>query len=459
MKKLAFSKVHFRPQHILVLTFLFILSCSKDEPMEIDEEEPNSGPVVYPPYTLPVVSVDTYNQEIPDEPKIPGIMQVSDRGNELFQGPIGIERRGQSSQSFPKKQYGVETKDASNQDLDVSILDMPLEEDWILYAPYSDKSLMRNVLAYDIARSMGRYASRTQFVNMKLNGLNQGIYVFMEKLKRDVNRINIDRLKPDENDGENLTGGYILKIDKGPDNDPQTHFVSSYTDVPGSSIRFFYDTPDYDEITAAQKEYIENYMYDFETALQSENFANPETGYRAYIDVESFVDFLIVNEVSNNVDAYRISTWVTKDKNSKLSMGPVWDFNLGFGNANYCGGGQTDVWSFEFNQRSAGDFWNVPFWWEKLMSDPYFRTQLKNRWESLRSGALSTGQLMGTIDSYYDTLNNLENAERNFQRWPILGEWVWPNQFVGSTYEEEVNYLKDWLNQRLTWMDAQISQF
>ena len=200
-------------------------------------------------------------------------------------------------------------------------------------------------------------------------------------------------------------------------------------------------------------------MYDFETALQSENFANPETGYRAYIDVESFVDFLIVNEVSNNVDAYRISTWVTKDKNSKLSMGPVWDFNLGFGNANYCGGGQTDVWSFEFNQRCAGDFWNVPFWWEKLMSDPYFRTQLKNRWESLRSGALSTGQLMGTIDSYYDTLNNLENAERNFQRWPILGEWVWPNQFVGSTYEEEVNYLKDWLNQRLTWMDAQISQF
>ena len=231
MKKLAFSKVHFRPQHILVLTFLFILSCSKDEPMEIDEEEPNSGPVVYPPYTLPVISVDTYNQEIPDEPKIPGIMQVSDRGNELFQGPIGIERRGQSSQSFPKKQYGVETKDASNQDLDVSILDMPLEEDWILYAPYSDKSLMRNVLAYDIARSMGRYASRTQFVNMKLNGLNQGIYVFMEKLKRDVNRINIDRLKPDENDGENLTGGYILKIDKGPDYDPQTHFVSSYTDV------------------------------------------------------------------------------------------------------------------------------------------------------------------------------------------------------------------------------------
>ena len=93
------------------------------------------------------------------------------------------------------------------------------------------------------------------------------------------------------------------------------------------------------------------------------------------------------------------------------------------------------------------------------MSDPYFRTQLKNRWESLRSGALSTGQLMGTIDSYYDTLNNLENAERNFQRWPILGEWVWPNQFVGSTYEEEVNYLKDWLNQRLNWMDAQISQY
>ncbi|MGB1044566.1 MAG: CotH kinase family protein, partial [Flavobacteriaceae bacterium] len=212
MKYTVFSKVYIRPQHTLLLIFLFILSCSKDEPMEIDEEEPSSGPVVYPPYTLPLVSVDTYNQEIPDEPKIPGIMQVSDRGNELFQGPIGIERRGQSSQSFPKKQYGLETKDASNQDLDVSILDMPLEEDWILYAPYSDKSLMRNVLAYDIARSMGRYASRTQFVNMKLNGLNQGIYVFMEKLKRDDNRININKLKPDENEGEDVTGGYIIKI-------------------------------------------------------------------------------------------------------------------------------------------------------------------------------------------------------------------------------------------------------
>ena len=412
---------------------------------------------------LPIARVNTFaGQEIPDEPKIDAEFQLQQQGQTLFTGRIGIEIRGQSSQMFPKKQYGFETRNEQNEGIDVSLLGFPEEEDWIFHAPYSDKSLMRNALIYDLSRAIGRYTTRVQYIDFYLNGRYDGLYLLMEKLKRDKNRIDLNNLKENENTGEDLTGGYILKIDKESEYTTQNMFESQF-DPPlatgGQQIRFLYEDPDPDDITPAQREYISNYVHGFEAALASENFADPELGYAAYIDVDSFVDFFVLNELAQNVDGFRLSTWLVKDKNEKLAMGPIWDFNLAFGNANYCGGNATDVWTYQFNQRCSGDFWLVPFWWNRLLEDPNFKAKVKERWQALRADAFAEQAIMGRIDAYVNQLSETNNITNNFARWPVLGAYVWPNDFIGATYEQEVDYLKGFISQRLNWLDAQIGQF
>jgi spore coat protein CotH len=412
---------------------------------------------------LPIARVTTLEgQNIPDEPKIEAELLLQQQGQTLFTGRIGIEIRGQSSQMFPKKQYGFETRNDQNEGIDVSLLGFPEEEDWIFHAPYSDKSLMRNALIYDLSRAIGRYTTRVQYIDFYLNGRYDGLYLLMEKLKRDKNRIDLNNLKEDENTGEDLTGGYILKIDKESEYTTQNMFESRF-DPPlatgGQQIRFLYEDPDPDDITPAQREYISNYVHGFEAALASENFADPELGYAAYIDVDSFVDFFLLNELAQNVDGFRLSTWLVKDKNKKLAMGPIWDFNLAFGNANYCGGNATDVWTYQFNQRCSADFWLVPFWWNRLLEDPNFKAKVKERWQALRADAFAEQALMGRIDAYVTQLSETNNITNNFARWPVLGAYVWPNNFIGATYEQEIDYLKGFISQRLNWLDAQIGQF
>lgn len=445
---------------LLLFVSLLFVACSKDT-LPGDNQ---GGEVVYeyPENALPLVAIYTQNVTIPDEPKIQAILKISDRGEPLFEGPVGIETRGQSSQYFyPKKQYGFETRSTEDfeLDVDVSLLGLPEEEDWILQAPYGDKSLMRNVLTYSLSEDMGRYASRTRYVNLNLNDQNDGVYVLMERLKRDVNRIDINELRPVENEGSTLTGGYILKIDKGTEINPTTAFASKYTSSEQSVIHFLYESPDAETITAAQKDYIQRYINDFEDALQSENFTDANEGYKAYIDVDSFVDFFILTELGNNVDGYRLSTWLTKDRDEKLKMGPVWDFNLAYGNANYCAAERYDVWAYRLSDRCPGDFYPVPFWWMRLMQDPAFKEAVKTRFTSLRQGVLSDASIAAKIEQYRELLDSSNNAGYNFSRWPILGEWVWPNFFVGQTYSEEVDYLKEWTLNRTAWLDEQISQF
>jgi hypothetical protein len=445
---------------LLLFVSLLFVACSKDT-LPGDNQ---GGEVVYeyPENALPLVAIYTQNVTIPDEPKIQAILKISDRGEPLFEGPVGIETRGQSSQYFyPKKQYGFETRSIEDfeLDVDVSLLGLPEEEDWILQAPYGDKSLMRNVLTYSLSEDMGRYASRTRYVNLNLNDQNDGVYVLMERIKRDVNRIDINELRPVENEGSALTGGYILKIDKGTDINPTTAFASKYTSSEQSVIHFLYETPDAETITTAQKDYIQRYISDFEDALQSENFTDANEGYKAYINVDSFVDFFILTELGNNVDGYRLSTWLTKDRDEKLKMGPVWDFNLAYGNANYCAAERYDVWAYRLSDRCPGDFYPVPFWWMRLMQDPAFKEAVKTRFTSLRQGVLSDASIAAKIEQYRELLDSSNNAGYNFSRWPILGEWVWPNFFVGQTYKEEVDYLKEWTLNRTAWLDEQISQF
>lgn len=416
---------------------------------------------------LPIIIISTNGQFIPNEPKITADMGIIDNGpgvrNKLtdarnnYNGKIGIEVRGSSSQSFPKKQYGIELRDATGNGISASLLGMPAEEDWVLFAPYNDKSLMRDVLAYKLGRDMGRYAPRTKYCELILDGQYQGVYVLIEKIKRDNNRVDIARLDPAEISGDDVTGGYIIKIDKESGSGNGGWYSEYFPPNRSGSQRIYYqyDYPKASEISQPQREYIKNFMGNFEAVLASTTFNDLYNGYSNYIDVDSFIDYFIINEVSKNVDGYRLSTYMYKDKESnggKLHMGPIWDYNLGFGNADYCTKGDPEGWVTNFNNLCNQDFWLIPFWWDRLQMDGAYRNKLALRWETLRQNELKTERIHAYIDSVANVLN-VEAQQRNFQRWPVLNRYVWPNYFIGPTFQSEVSWLKGWVAQRMDWLD------
>lgn len=429
-------------------------------------------PVNFESSNLPIIKIDTKGAYIPDEPKINAHMGIIDNGPDIinnindpfndYDGPIGIEMRGSSSQAlFPKKQYAVELWTEAGQDTSASILGLPEEEDWVLNGPYSDKSLIRNFLTYKLGEDLGWYAPRTRLVEVYLNEAYLGVYILTEKIKRDKNRVDISNLNPDENSGDDLTGGYIVKLDK---YDGATEGLGWYSPIPPSimsqnqAIHYQYHYPKEDEITADQRNYIENYITEFEQTLNGPNFTDPRDGYQKFINVNSFIDFSIINELSKNVDGYRLSTFIYKDKDSKdekLYLGPIWDFNLAFGNADYCEGGETRGWAWDFNKICSGDHWLIPFWWRRLLRDPGYVLQYQNRWAELRQGIYSNETILNYIDSVAYILE--EPQQRNYTKWPILNEHIWPNNYVGGTYANEINYLKNWITQRLAWLDTNIA--
>ena len=420
------------------------------------------SPFVFNESNLPIVVIDTDGQEILDDPRIVVHMGIIDNDSAInniddpfngYDGLISIEIRGSSSQMFPKKQYALETQDIDGENLNVSILGMPEENDWILHAPYSDKSLLRNFLAYELARDMGRYASRTRFCELVINGDYKGLYIFMEKIKRDNNRVDISKLNPDETTGDDLTGGYIVKVDKwdGENNDGWWS-ASPLPEYDGTWYQYHYPKPD--DIVDEQKDYINNYITDFELLLASEAYNDPDAGYYDQVNLESFIDVSLMSEISKNVDAYRLSAYMYKDKDSedgRLTMGPIWDYNLAFGNADYYAGWDPMGWQMDADL--GEDYFQIPFWWYRIWDDETFRNAFNQRWQELRQTVFSEEYIMNMIDS---TIAVIDEAQvRNFQRWPILDEYVWPNAYVGGSYENEIDYLTDWITDRLEWIDEQ----
>lgn len=422
-----------------------------------------------PPLTaseLAIFSIQTNGQNIQNEPKTLCDLKVfwnSDNSvNDIFQTPhyngkIGIEFRGSSSSSFPKQSFGFETWDGSSQAINVPLVNFPTESDWILSANYSDKSLMNNVLSYHLFRQMGHYAPRTKFAELLINDQYQGVYVFMEKIKRDSGRVDVSKLTTLDVAGPDLTGGYIIKIDKftGSGGGGWNSNYQCISPNPGD-IFFQYEYPNDATITAQQSYYIQQYVDSFETALFNGPYGMENQGWRKYADEASFIDYLLVNELSKNVDGYRLSTYLSKSKitkGGKLAIGPVWDYDLGYGNANYCEGSTPEGWAFNFNYVCGNGGGQVPFWWDRLTNqDELFRDKLACRYQELRTSLFDINYLFDYIDS---TVNFMQQAvARNFETWNILGSYVWPNpEPVPTTYSSEIQELKEWLVSRLDWMD------
>lgn len=411
---------------------------------------------------LPIIVINTNGQNIVDDPKImadmgiihnaSGVNNITDPFNH-YNGKIGIELRGQSSQSFPMKSYGIELWNASGSSVDQALFGLPKESDWVLYAPFTDKTLMRNFLAYTMSREMGHWAANCRFVELVVNNDYKGIYVFMEKIKRNGGRVNISKINPADISGDALTGGYIFSIDKEADGWYSSFLTPNSTR--GQRIQFSFVTPKLSAIAPAQAAYIKTYVDSFELALNSPQFKDPVNGWRKFADENSFIDYFIVNEVSRNVDGYRLSTYLYKDRQSKggkIMAGPVWDYDLAFRNANYCQGSDISGWAVDFNKNCPEDFWQVPFWWYRLMQDETFLSKLRCRWKQLRQTSLSLSRINVLVDSVV----NLTTAarQRHFARWPILGVYIWPNpQPIATSYTGEINYLTAWITERLNWID------
>lgn len=414
--------------------------------------QPPPEPLNFTSSNLPIIVITTPGgQGIPDDPKLSATMGVIDNGpgnrNNLtdpfnnFNGRIGIETRGESSQMFPKKSYAFETRDAGGGNLNVELLGFPAENDWILYAPYTDKSMVRNDITFKLSRDMGRYASRTRACEVVLNGDYQGVYILMEKIKVDNNRVDIASLNSDEISGDDVTGGYILRIDKWDLNDYPAWNVGG--------IDFQYFDPAGEDMPIQQQNYIKNFISSVNQSITGSGYTNPLTGYAKYIDVGSFIDHMLISELGKNVDGYRFSTYMYKDKDSnggKLVLGPLWDFNLAYGNVDYNPAVQDAEGGWLYNDFRVS-------WFPRLMLDRNFQNKMKTRWVALRADELSNTRITYLIDSLAAGLS--EAQIRNYQRWPILGEYVWPNQnWENNTYQDEVAYVKTWIIDRANWMDA-----
>jgi hypothetical protein len=419
---------------------------------------------------LPIVIINTNGVEIPDEPKIEGLMGIIDNGpgnvnNQYdppndYNGHIGIEIRGQSSQMFPKKSYGFETRDEQGNNLNVPLLGMPEENDWILYAPYSDKSMLRNFISFYMGSKLDPYCSRIAYCEVIVNNEYMGVYMLMEKIKKDENRVSIATLNPEDISGDELTGGYMLKVDKiDPDFIYGEDGWKSYPSPPypnAMNITFQYYYPKAGDIVQQQRSYIQDYISTAENALTGSIFSDPENGYNKYLNTGSFIDQMILAEIAKEVDNYRYSTYFYKEKDSdggKLFAGPAWDFNLGYANVDYWSAG-VEYYGWQYNLVEANE-WSIMFWWKRLMEDPYYRNLLKTRWYQLRENELSNDNLAFAIDSVLTYID--EAQQRNYEKWPILGTYIWPNyNWEGNDYDDEVAFFENWFFNRLDWIDSNI---
>lgn len=391
---------------------------------------------------LPIVIIETDEYGIPGRRyEVIARMKIINNGegnynkpddtNYEYNGRIRIEVRGESSSDFPKKSYDLETQLENGQNFNVPLLGMPRENDWILQGPYADKSQIRNTLVYELGRKQGHWNPRSEFVELILNGELMGLYCFREKIKRDSCRVDLANLRTEDIDGMQLTGGYIFKYDKG-----------------SSSIQIVY--PNSDKLQEEQDNYIRDYMKEYYEVLNSNDFLDPETGYRKYINDSSLIDYVVINELTKNADSYLYSTYFHKDRDDhdgRIKFGPLWDYDLGFGNTIFQNGDKRTGWQFAVPTNNRLKL-------TRLFQDTGLVELFQDEWFRQRELYLNDDSIFNRIDELVEYLQPA--IERNYLVWPIIDESLfWPAYMV-SDYEEEINTLKSYIADRTTWIDDAI---
>lgn len=408
---------------------------------------------------LPVVVVDNFGRgRFPSSSSLDAFLTMFEPGeggrtqwdNEpTLTTRSALKIRGSSTAGREKASYTVELRDEFGEDKDVEVLGFSEESDWILYGAYNfDRALMRNAFIYDLSNQVGRYATRSRFVELFVvddsNPLSMqhyaGVYSWMEKIKRGNDRVDVEGLDPSDVEVPAVTGGYMLKIDR-PDPGDSGFSVGSNSRY-AQSLR--YVDPKEEEIELPerdpQEQYIRGFMNDFVQSLAGNDFADPETGFRQFIDVDGWIDHHLLNVLAKNVDALRLSTYMYKPRNGRLVMGPIWDFDRAMDS--YDGRDDNpETW----NGTGDGTRYFEYIWWERLFEDPEFWQQYRDRWFELRKGPFSEENIHAIIDGMAAEL--VEAQERNFQRWNL--------SLRSGTWEAEVDHLKDWLSRRLVWIDSQ----
>lgn len=418
---------------------------------------------------LPLVLIQTLGQQIVPDTKINCLMDIKYNGlgqltyltdsANVYHGQIGIEIRGATSAGYPQRPYNIETRTASGANNNVSLLGMPAENDWVLLSNFNDRSLVRNTLAYKLFGDMGHYSVRTSLCEVIIDSIYKGIYVFGEKIKRDPHRLAISQLNRNDTTGDQLSGGYILEQNHWNANNS---FQSNYSpiDHPGFDIHFLYRYPGPDSIHATQRAYIAGYVDSLEDALYGSNYADPVNGYRKYLDVPSFIDYFIINELSRNNDGFKKSVYFHKDrfsKGGKLKAGPVWDFDWAWKTMATCAlfdKNDGSGWAHRINDCPTDNY--SCGYYIRLLQDSSFANELRCRWEDYRNNLLDTVNLFHYIDSIGNRVQFAQ--ERHFKKWPILGmSGPAPEvNAIATTYAAELDTLKHWIATRIQWLDANL---
>ena len=377
---------------------------------------------------LPRILIDTNNTPINSKDDyVEGFVTV--KGGLGFEDiamqEMKIRGRGNSTWSHPKKPYQLKS------DSKTPMLNMLKDKKWLFLAEYSDKSLIRNKISLDIgAMSRLEYTPKGEYAEVFLNDEYNGTYLIAQKVEVKSNRLNL----PDN--------GYLVEIDQDYRLDADDVFFKPtiFTQKHNENV-FNIKEPSVDYNTAAF-DLIKDYINNFEAALFGANFKDAQIGYQAYIDLPSFIDWYLVQEIAKSVDAkYYSSIYFNYIPGNKIKMGPLWDFDLSYGNVDYA------------NSQYTNGFWiKENPWYKRLFEDPAFESEVKERFMYFYN---NTNVILDKIDEY---AKQLERAQgKNYEKWPTLGTYVWPNPVYFDTHAEEVSHLKDWVTKRMEWLHGEFN--
>ena len=381
---------------------------------------------------LPTVSIHTLNNEIPydKEHQIESqLMIISNDGTKLLSEPGTTRERGNGSRTFPKRPWRIKFDKKQN------VLDAPAKaKKWTLIPNYSDKTLMRNLLAFELSRRFGLpYTPYGTAVDVLMNGEYKGCYQLCDQVEINKNRVNITEMTPNDNQGSALTGGYLIEVDAYANQE-----VSWFKSGKGNPVTI--KSPDEDEITANQTQYIRNF------------FNQMEKQWATYLDVNSFLRHFLVGELSGNTDTYW-SVYMYKERDEDLlHVGPVWDFDLAFENDNrtYPINKKTK-YVYQDGGSCAG---NMRTFVNNIVNDASAGSQLLAIWGEARQNGLNEEKLLAFIDRW---AAELEQSQRlNFLRWPVMNQKVQKNPVIWGSYQAEVDNVKNFLKERLVWMDKKL---